>query len=408
MPRVLIACDKFKGSATSQQIADALGRGLRRVAGIEVSAIAVADGGDGTLDACDCLGYERITRTVAGPDGAPVSAQLSLDRSRHRAVIEVAAAAGLALVSRDGRIRPDAEAERATTAGVGELVLSALDEGARDVILGLGGSATTDAGAGMLMALGLDLVDASGERVTDLRRLGDVRLIDLTTMDPRLAETRFIAATDVTNPLTGPQGAAAVYGPQKGLRHDRIDDVDRALGSFATVTEDTLGCYGASQAPGAGAAGGLGFAAGTYLGAEIVSGADLLLDLAGFDELAASADVVITGEGRLDDQTLSGKAPAVVARRARDLGKAVVAVCGTCEATDDSPLRDTYTSIHALTDVNSDVAACIRDPLPLVTEIGARIGARLGLGGEKNVVSACLYSGPHDGDTQPQPARPCP
>ena len=122
MPRVLIACDKFKGSATSQQIADALDRGLRRVAGIEVSAIAVADGGDGTLDACDRLGYERITRTVAGPDGTPVSAQLSLDRSRHRAVIEVAAAAGLALVSRDGRIRPDAEAERVTTAGVGELI----------------------------------------------------------------------------------------------------------------------------------------------------------------------------------------------------------------------------------------------------------------------------------------------
>lgn len=136
--------------------------------------------------------------------------------------------------------------------------------------------------------------------------------------------------------------------------------------------------------------------------------ADLLLDLAGFDALAASADLVITGEGRIDDQTLSGKAPAVVARRARDLGKAVVAVCGTCEATGASQLRESYTSIHALTDVNSDVAACIRGPLPLVTEIGARIGARLGLGGEKNVVSACLYSGPHDGDTQPQPARPCP
>ncbi|GAA2109889.1 glycerate kinase [Streptomyces synnematoformans] len=333
--RVLIAADKFKGSLTAEQVAQRVTAGLHRVApGLAVEALPVADGGDGTVAAALAAGFERREARVTGPLGEPVRAAYALRAGT--AVVEMAEASGLQLLP-PGRFAP----RTATTYGSGELLRAALDAGARTVVFGVGGSATTDGGAGMLAALGADLRDAAGEPVgPGGGPLADLARADLSGIDPRFADVELILASDVDNPLTGPAGAPAVYGPQKGASAADVEALDAALAHYVRVLEKAVGPRAAELArqPGAGAAGGIGYGALLGLGAVFRPGIEVLLDVLGFAAALARADLVITGEGSLDRQTLHGKAPAGVAAAARTAGKPVVAVCGGLSI-DEAALR---------------------------------------------------------------------
>lgn len=323
-PRVLIAADKFKGTLTAVQVAERVTAGLRRVVpDLEVEALPVADGGDGTVAAAVAAGFERREVRVGGPLGEPVTAAYAL--RDETAVVEMAEASGLQRLPA-GVFAP----LTASTYGSGELLRAALDAGARTIVFGVGGSATTDGGAGMLAALGARFLDAAGEPVgPGGGGLRDLVTADLTGLDERLASIDFVLASDVDNPLTGPKGAPAVYGPQKGANPEDVAALDAALAHFAAVLEKTIGGRAAEHAlaPGAGAAGGIGYGA-LILGARFRPGIEVMLDVLGFAKALEKATLVITGEGSLDEQTLHGKAPAGVAAAARAAGKEVVAVCG--------------------------------------------------------------------------------
>ena len=388
MTTVLICCDKFKGSASSRSVGEALARGLA-AAGCHTVVVPLADGGDGTLEVFDDLGFRRRAVTVRGANGLPVASQYSLSSGAGSpaavptAVIEVARACGLDMVSPDGATPDPGDARQAGSWGVGDLLRAALDAGARRVILGLGGSATTDAGFGMARALGVEFRDHAGRAVEQVAGLADVATVDTAGLDPRLEGVEVLVASDVRNPLCGPDGAAAVFGPQKGLVPGDIDEVDDAVRRFARVVEDTVGTSGVAGQPGAGAAGGLGFMAMALLGAQMRSGVGLVLDETGFTDALDGADLVVTGEGRLDAQTLGGKAPAGVAERARRHGVPVVAVCGQ----DQLGASDLFVAVHSLIDHEPDVAECIRRPLPILERIGEEIAAGLGPGSGSGVGS---------------------
>lgn len=379
MPTVLICCDKFKGSASSRAVAAALGRGLES-SGCFVAALPLADGGDGTLEVFDDLGYHRRAVVVHGADGERVAAEYVLESASvdggRTAVIEIARACGLDMVSSGGTPPGPQEARQAGSWGVGELIRAALDEGVGRIILGLGGSATTDAGFGMAQALGVVFLDSAGAPVTRIGDLADVAAVDLDRLDHRLSEVEVVIASDVQNPLCGTDGAAVVYGPQKGLAPEDIDEVDSAIRGFAAVAEDALGTSGVAAQPGAGAAGGLGFMALGLLGAQMRSGVGLVLEETGFSGALGTADLVITGEGRLDAQTLSGKGPAGVAERAQESDVPVVAVCGQNQL-DAGEASALFASVHGLADYEPDVEKCFRDPLPILECIGFEIGAGL-------------------------------
>ncbi|WP_369175408.1 glycerate kinase [Streptomyces sp. R28] len=321
---MLIAADKFKGSLTAVQVAERVTAGLRRVVpDLEVEAMPVADGGDGTVDAAVAAGFERREVQVAGPLGHEVTAAFALRGDT--AVVEMAEASGLQRLPA-GAFAP----LTASTYGSGELLRAALDAGARTIVFGVGGSATTDGGAGMLTALGARFLGADGEPVAPGGGgLADLATADLSGLDPRLASVELVLASDVDNPLTGPKGAPAVYGPQKGASPDDVQTLDAALAHFAKVLEESVGPQAAEHAaaPGAGAAGGIGYGA-LLLGARFRPGIEVMLDVLGFGSALERADLVITGEGSLDEQTLHGKAPAGVAAAARARGIEVVAVCG--------------------------------------------------------------------------------
>ncbi|GGO36106.1 glycerate kinase [Streptomyces lasiicapitis] len=367
---VLIAADKFKGSLTAVQVAERVTAGLHSVApDLPVRALPVADGGDGTVDAAVAAGFERREVRVTGPLGAEVVAAYALRDGT--AVVEMAEASGLQLLP-EGTFAP----LTATTYGSGELLRAALDAGARTVVFGVGGSATTDGGAGMLAALGARFLDADGEPVAPgggpLRELASA---DLTGLDPRLGDVHVVLASDVDNPLTGPKGAPAVYGPQKGATPEDVEALDAALAHFARVLARDVGPQALeyAQAPGAGAAGGIGYGALVGLGASFRPGIDVMLDVLGFAPALAGATLVITGEGSLDEQTLHGKAPAGVAAAARAAGVEVVAVCGRLAlppaALGTAGIRRAY----ALTDIEPDVARCVAEAGPLLERLSAKI-----------------------------------
>ncbi|QKV97503.1 glycerate kinase [Streptomyces sp. NA02950] len=372
---MLIAADKFKGSLTAVQVAERVTAGLRRGtadgAEPEIVALPVADGGDGTVDAAVAAGFERREVVVTGPLGAPVTAAYALRGAT--AVVEMAEASGLRHLPA-GKFAP----LTATTYGSGELLRAALDAGAHRIVFGVGGSATTDGGAGMLSALGARLLDADGTPVAPgggpLRELATA---DLTGLDPRLADTAIVLAGDVDNPLTGPKGAAAVYGPQKGAGAEDVEALDAALAHYVRVLERAVGSRAAdcAQAPGAGAAGGIGFGALLGLGATFRPGIDVMLDVLGFAAALEGTDLVITGEGSLDEQTLHGKAPAGVATAARARGIEVVAVCGRLalppSALGSAGIRRAY----PLTDLEPDPARCIAQAGPLLERAAARLAA---------------------------------
>ncbi|SOC50923.1 glycerate kinase [Blastococcus aggregatus] len=362
--RIVVAPDSFKGSLSADRAAQAIAAGIARAApGAEPVLRPVADGGEGTVAAALRAGYAAREARVTGPDGRPVEAVLALLGTT--AVLELATAAGLGLLDRPAPLT-------ATTRGVGELVRHALDLGAQRIVLGIGGSATTDGGAGMLQALGLRLLDARGVEVPPGGAgLAELDRIDPAASDPRLAGVEFVVASDVDNPLTGPSGAAHVFGPQKGASADEVRVLDAALSRYAAVLARDLGAD-VGAAPGAGGAGGT--AAGALaLGARLVSGAGLVCDLVRLPDALAGAALVVTGEGSLDAQTLHGKAPAEVARRAREAGVPCLAVAGRVALGAEELAAAGFTSAHALTEVEPDVARCLAEPERLLTELVARV-----------------------------------
>lgn len=321
--KIVIATDSFKGSGSSQAIGTAIKQGILQVAPTtQVVVMPVADGGEGTLASLVTAHHGHYqTSQVTGALGAPVTAKFGVyDRT---AVIEVAAAVGLPSVH--GHEDP----LRASSYGVGELIHCALDTGAHRILIGLGGSATNDGGLGMAQALGAHFYTKTKEEVAPgLNGLDQVVQLDLTQLDPRLRQTELVGLTDVQNPLTGTQGATYVYGQQKGLTQAQLPSSDIIMQRYAQLVQARTGINAVSS-PGTGAAGGLGFGLVTLLKAKLVAGAPYILQQIGLAEQIAAADLVVTGEGRLDKQSLNGKLPAEVAKIAKKAGKSVVAVVGS-------------------------------------------------------------------------------
>lgn len=322
---IVIAPDSFKESLSALDVARAIEAGFREVfPDAHYLKVPVADGGEGTVQALiDATGGTRRTLTVTGPTGTAIEAAYGLTESTGLAVIEMAAASGLERVPVDAR-----DPRVTTTFGTGQLIRDALDAGARHFVIGLGGSATNDGGAGLLQALGVRLLDADGR---DLgpggAALARLARIDVAGLDPRLAACRIDVACDVTNPLVGPTGASAVFGPQKGATPAMVEELDRCLRRFAEVIHRDLG-KDVADIPGTGAAGGLGAALLAVLGARLRPGCEVVTDAIELERLVAGADLVITGEGRTDGQTLYGKTPVGVARVAARCGVPVIGLSG--------------------------------------------------------------------------------
>jgi len=337
----------------------------------------IADGGEGTVEALvTATGGTVHSIRVMGPLGEPVDAFFGVLGDSRTAVVEMAAASGLPLVP-EGRRDP----LRATSYGTGQLLAAALDTGCRRIILGIGGSATNDGGAGMVMALGARLLDEQGELIP-LGAAGLERLhrIDASGLDPRLNEVEIVVASDVDNPLTGPEGATYVFGPQKGVKPHQLPRLDAALARFGDIIARDLG-VDVAQRPGAGAAGGMGAAAMAFFGAALRPGADIVLDTVGFPAAVAGADAVLTGEGRLDAQTARGKGPAAVARLASQAGVPVIGVAGSVEAGADDALRELgFVTLLSIVDGPMDVKEAMERGESLLERTGRIIGSLLALG----------------------------
>lgn len=364
---VLVACDKFKGTLSAREVAACIAEGVSAVApGVPVVVVPVADGGDGTLVAVEEAGFESVPVTVDGPTGEPV-----VTRYAHRdgvAVVEMADACGLGRLPQ-GRLAP----LDASSRGLGQVLAAALSAGFREIVLAVGGSASNDGGAGMVSALGAVLRDRDGRELP----LGGGTLVDLETLDlsalhPALVDARIVLACDVGNPLLGPAGAVAVYGPQKGAVNATADLLEDGMRRWAGLVSTVTGRDHASS-QGAGAAGGVGFAALALLGARMQPGIELLLELAGFDDLVRGARLVVTGEGSLDEQTLQGKAPAGVARAAGAAGVPVVAVCGRSSLAAERARAAGIQQVFALTDLEPDPEVCMAQAGPLLTALAGDV-----------------------------------
>ena len=335
--RIVIAPQSLKGSLTAAQAGRAIAQGVRAVfPQAEIAIVPVADGGEGTVQALvDATGGKIIQQYVSGPLGEPVLAFYGILGDGRTAAIEMAASSGLPLVPperRDPRIT--------TTYGVGELILAALEQGSRHFIIGIGGSATNDGGAGMAQALGASLTDQQGYEITrGGAALSALQHISIDGMDARLQECTFEIACDVNNPLTGPTGASAVYGPQKGATPAMVTELDNALGHYAEVIERDLG-LSVRDIPGAGAAGGLGAGLLAFLHATLRPGAQIVLEPVKLEEHLRQADLVITAEGQLDSQTAYGKSVGAVASLAKRYGLPVLALAGS--------LGDNYQTVYNL------------------------------------------------------------
>ncbi len=334
MKKIVIAPGAFKHSLTASAAAQAIAAGLRR-SGLEAELhlLPIADGGNGTLDAFLAAGGQRIAVTVEDPAGRPVQAAFGLLPDGKTAVIEMALASGLELMD-TWQLNP----LRASTYGTGQLMQAALARGVERVIVGMGGSATVDGGAGCLQALGVSLLDAYGVEVPrGGGSLDRVFVIDTHKLDPRWRDVEVLIASDVSNPTLGPQGAAAVFGPQKGATPEQVALLERNLSHFFRVVRDQLG-VDVRDTPGGGAAGALSAGLVAFLGGRIESGVDVILKHSGFASLLDQADLVVTGEGRMDGQTIHGKGPIGVAQMARQRGVPTVALVGGLDI-DDAALH---------------------------------------------------------------------
>lgn len=381
-PRLVLASDKFKGSLTAAQVADAIEAGVRRrwlalaatgrVSGeVEIVRSPVADGGDGTLAAAVAAGFTRVPLVVTGPLGDPVSTAWA--QSGSRAVVELAECSGLLRL-------PSAPsswtAREATTVGTGEAVAAAVTAGCDDILLGVGGSCSTDGGTGLLLALGA-LFSSSTAGGTALRTAASV---DLAPVRRRLRGVRLRVATDVDAPLLGPTGAAAVFGPQKGATVGDVADLENELAQWADTLDAAAGIPLDSSprtAAGAGAAGGTAY--GALAGAEawVTSGAEAVLDLVGFASALDDADLVVTGEGSLDEQSLQGKAPLGVLEAARARGIPVVAVCGRTTLPSAALATAGFADVYAIVDREPDVERAIADAAEHLVVFGELIAERL-------------------------------
>ena len=367
--KIVIAPQAFKGGLRGMEAARAMEEGVRRVyPDAQTVLVPVADGGDGTLDALvDASGGRYFQARVTGPLGEPVVASWGVMGDGRTAVIEMAQASGLVLVTagrRDPRL--------ATTYGTGELVRAALDAGYREIIVGLGGSATNDGGAGMVQALGARLTDARAEEIPPGgAALARLESIDLRGMNPRLKECRIRAATDVTNPLCGPEGASAVYGPQKGATRAVVKELDAALRRFGQVIRRDVG-VDVLALPRGGAAGGMGAGLVALLGARLDSGGEIVCDAVGLDRHMEWATLVLTGEGRLDGQTAYDKAPIVVARRAGALGIPVITVAGSLGPGYEVVLEHGVTMVEAATPADMPLQEAMAHAYDLVRDATER------------------------------------
>lgn len=369
--RILIASDKFKGSATGSEVAAALADGIREIIpDAVVDAAPVADGGEGTVDAAVASGFTPVTVSVTGPTGRPVDATFALRDGQ--AIIEMAAASGLDVL-------PDGEKDAlgATSRGTGELIAAALDRRATSIVLGVGGSACTDGGAGMLQALGVALRTEDRPVRPGGGGLVDLVSADITGLDPRLAAVSVVLAADVDNPLLGERGAAAVFAPQKGASADDVAVLEAGLSRLAELVDALPGVRASASAPGAGAAGGVGYAALAVLGAVREPGIDVIQRLIGLEARIADADLVITGEGSLDDQSLGGKTPLGVSAAAARAGKPVVAVCGRATLDAAQAASAGFAQVYALSDIEPEPAKSMANAVPLLRELGRTIAADL-------------------------------
>ncbi|SDK69987.1 glycerate kinase [Nocardioides sp. YR527] len=368
-PTILLAPDKFKGSLDAADVAHHLAEGIRdEDPRILVRRSPIADGGEGTVAAALAAGWSARRATVEGPTGLPVEATYAVDGAR--AVIELAESCGLQRLPA-GRLAPWA----ASTYGLGQIIAAAVDAGATEVIVGLGGSASTDGGAGVLQALGGMILDRNGESVgRGARHLGSTTTIDLSAARARLAGVRIVAACDVTNPLLGPEGAAHVFGPQKGLRSNDLLVAEAGLDAFARAVCGPTRA-GLSSVPGAGAAGGTGFAL-LALGATFRPGIDVVADLIGLEEQISLADLVVVGEGSLDVQSLAGKGPLGVARLAGSLGVPVIAVVGRNCLSPAQAAGGGLMTVLDLISLDPDPDRCVRYAPELLRRTGGQV-ARL-------------------------------
>ena len=357
--KIVIAPDSFKGSASSSDIATWIESGIHSVIpDCETVKIAIGDGGEGSLDAVVGAGFTAIKCEVLGPVGNPVTAQIAI--SGDTAFIEMAQASGLSQLP--GGVK---SALTASSFGTGQLILEALNRGVSRIILGVGGTATIDAGAGALQALGAKLLDSDGNDIAPGgAALSGCAHIDTSEIDPRLAKVSFTLASDVTNPLLGPEGAAHVFAPQKGATLNDVEVLEQSLAHFASLVGGDF-----ASMSGAGAAGGFGFMAYAFLNAQAQSGIDVILDLVGFDSHLAGSDYVITGEGKFDSQSVKGKAPWGILQRAQKLTIPTFLLCGDADIQQGSH----FTEIFTLTSLESDIDKCISNPAPLVTQLGAKI-----------------------------------
>jgi glycerate 2-kinase len=367
--RIVIAPNAFKGSLSALEAATAIAEGIRIAApDADLVLVPIADGGDGTVDALvSATEGQRRTGRVRGPLGDPVDADYGLIDAGSTAVIEMAKAAGLALVPQEKR-----DPRATTTYGVGELMQHAYDEGARHFVVGIGGSATNDGGAGLAQALGYHLLDETGRELPPgglaLRRLARIHVGEV---HANWKQSEVDVACDVTNPLTGPSGASAVYGPQKGATPEMVAELDAALHHFAEIIRRDLG-LDVERLPGAGAAGGLGAGLVAFTGARLQPGAELVMEALHLDERLTGASLVITGEGRIDSQTARfGKGPAAVARHAKNAGIPVVAIGGS--VADETELRLLFDALEATVVEPGSLDDAIAQARPLLVRAATRL-----------------------------------
>jgi glycerate kinase len=368
--RVVVAPDSYKGSITALGVAEAIERGVKSVfPDAAVEKVPIADGGEGTVDALVVATKGRIEeRTVRGPLGEPVRARWGILGDGETAVIEMAAASGLPLVPKERR-----DPRVTTTHGTGELVRAALDAGAAKIVVGIGGSATNDGGTGFARALGARFLDADGRDLPEGgAALARLARIDLAGLDPRLAAAQMVVACDVDNPLTGPRGASAVYGPQKGATPEMVKELDAALARYAEVASAATGRDVAREA-GAGAAGGLGAGLLFFTPAQLRPGVEIVLETTGFDALVKEADLVITGEGRTDSQTAMGKAPVGVAAAAKRHGVPVVCLSGGLGEGAEEVLAKGIDALASIVPAPMSLDECLARGAELVEAAAARV-----------------------------------
>jgi glycerate 2-kinase len=368
-PVIVIAPDSFKGSIAAPDAASAIAQGLRRVwPGADLRLCPMADGGEGTLDAVLSRGGQHLTARVTGAADKTVEAGYGIVGEGKIAIIEAAQIVGL--TDPDGTA---IDVEQRSSRGVGELMAKLLDGGLLKFMVGLGGTSTNDGGAGMLAALGLRLLDAKGRAVEATPEgLANLATVDAEGFDPRLRRATITIMSDVDNVLAGPRGATAIFGPQKGVRPERVGEVDARLARFAALVEKALG-KAARDRPGAGAAGGLGFAL-QLLGGEMRSGAEVVADLIGLDAALHGAHWVITGEGRTDAQTLLGKTPLVVARHGAAMGVPATLISGGIDRTALPELSRHFAGCFSLTDGPMTLEDCIANAARLLADRGEQAG----------------------------------